>query len=432
MNVAVLGLWHLGSVTAACVAAAGHRVRGWDLDTAAVTRLAAGQPPIYEPGLEDLTRTELASGRLTVTTDIRDAVAGAEIVWITFDTPVDDDDRADVEFVVERIEYALPSVPAGAMVLVSSQLPVGTCRRIEAICAARHAERQLSVACAPENLRLGCAITTFTQPDRVVVGVRADRDRARLTELFRPITDRIEWMSVESAEMTKHAVNAFLATSIAFINEIASLAEHVGADARDVARGLKTEHRIGPHAYLNPGAAFAGGTLARDVTFLRSLGADTHSATAVIDGVQAGNIAHRVWVRERLGREVQPLTGRRVAVWGLTNKPGTDTVRRSEAIALCRWLMGEGVSVAVHDPLAGELPDDLRRAVDREQDPIVAATAADALVVATQWPLYRDVNVDRLAAAMRGHLVLDPNRFLGSTLGADPRFKLIAVGQPHV
>jgi UDPglucose 6-dehydrogenase len=245
--------------------------------------------------------------------------------------------------------------------------------------------------------------------------------------LFAPISSSIEWMSVESAEMTKHAVNAFLGLSVAFINELASLCEQVGADAREVERGLKTEPRIGPGAYLSPGAAFSGGTLARDVAFLREMGRAHDRATPLVDGIEASNRAHRGWAQRRLAKELGTLQGRRIAIWGLTYKPGTDTLRGSGSVELCRWLSSAGASVRAHDPAAAELPKDLAT-VTRTADPLAAATAADALVVATEWPLYRAIDANRLAEVMPAGLVLDPNLFLGRLLANDPRFRLISVG----
>ena len=426
MKVAVLGLWHLGSVTAACTAAAGHAVTGWDPDRPTVASLSAGTPPVAEPGLADLIRAGLAGGALRFVPELRDAVADADLVWIAFDTPVDEEDRADVEFVLGHVRAALPLLKPGALVLSSSQLPVGTLARLEAWHAGA-VGRPASFACAPENLRLGRAIEVFTRPDRIVAGVRGSADRARLTELFAPITDRIEWMSVESAEMTKHAVNAFLATSVVFINELASLCEQTGADAKEVERGLKTESRIGPRAYLGPGAAFAGGTLARDVVFLRTLGERVERPTPLMDGVEASNRAHRGWAQRRLQAELGTLAGRTVAVWGLTYKPGTDTLRRSTALELCRWLASEGAVVRVHDPAATGVPE--LRGLSRTASPLDAAAGADAMVVATEWPDYRAITADQLAAAMPSGLVIDANRFLAPALGADPRFRVMAVGQ---
>jgi UDPglucose 6-dehydrogenase len=236
MRVCVQGLWHLGSVTAACLAAAGHDVVGLDPDTGTIERLREGHPPVLEPGLEDLLERGIASGRLRFSTTSLDAIAGAEVLWVTYDTPVDENDEADVECVVSRIKGVLPLLPAGITVLVSSQLPVGSIGRLEQWMRDRLPNRQIGFASVPENLRLGKALEAFMNPARVVVGVRLLADRERVERLLSPITRKIEWMSVESAEMTKHAINAFLATSITFANEIASLCERVGADAKEVER----------------------------------------------------------------------------------------------------------------------------------------------------------------------------------------------------
>jgi UDPglucose 6-dehydrogenase len=429
VKIAVLGLWHLGSVTAACVASKGHDVVGWDPDPATVDALRGGRPPVGEPGLGGLLSSELAAGRLRFVHDLAEAVAGADLTWLTFDTPVDSDDRADVDYVVRQATAALGHLKNGAVVVSSSQLPVGTVARLERAYSAAVEGRRASFACSPENLRLGKAIDVFLNPDRVVVGIRDDRAKRTIAELFAPITDRIEWMSVESAEMTKHAINAFLATSVTFINEIAGLCEQSGADAKEVERGLKTEKRIGPYAYLGPGTAFAGGTLARDVVFLRTLGRSLDRPTPLMDGVERSNGEHREWARRRLESMFGSPSGRTIAVWGLTYKPGTDTLRRSTAVELCRWLVEAGARVRAHDPSARALPDQLSTVV-RAATAIDAATGADALVIATEWPEYRSVSPDELGHAMAQPVVLDGNRFLATTVGRDSRFTFISVGAP--
>jgi UDPglucose 6-dehydrogenase len=427
VKVAVLGLWHQGAVTAACLASAGHDVAAWDPDAAIVASLGRGEPAVAEPGLRELVAAGQRAGRLRVTSVLGDAVGDAAIVWIAFDTPVDADDRADVDFVLRQAAAAFPHLASGALVISSSQLPVGSVARLEREFAADAGGRQVTFACLPENLRLGRAIEVFTKPDRVVVGVRSDADRAHVEALLAPVTTRLEFMGVESAEMTKHAVNAFLATSIAFINELASICEQYGADARDVERGLKTEARIGPRAYLKPGAAFAGGTLARDVVFLRELGTRAGRATPFFDGVEASNRAHRGWASRRLLEEIGTIAGAAVGVWGLAYKPGTSTLRRSTSVELCKWLVDRGFRVRAHDPQAEALPDTLR-AVVRAATPIDAARGAAALVVATEWPDYREVDADALAQAMPAGVVLDPNGYVARTLGADRRFRVVSVG----
>jgi UDPglucose 6-dehydrogenase len=426
MNVCVFGLWHLGSVTAACVAEHFPTV-GLDPDGAVVAGLAGGRPPIFEPGLEELVRQGLASGRLQFTSDPA-RVAGADLVWVTFDTPVNQDDEADVELVVAKVRELFPHLAGGAVVLISSQVPVGTTARLEQAFAASAAGRRVDFAYSPENLRLGKALDVFRKADRIVVGARTAEARARIEELLAPLGRPIQWMRVESAEMTKHAVNAFLATSVVFINEIAAACEATGADAKEVERGLKSESRIGPGAYLGPGAAFAGGTLARDVAFLLGMGARLGFATPLLAGVKQSNDGHRQWAHRRLGELLGGVSGKTVAVLGLTYKPGTDTLRRSESVGLCHWLVQQGAKVRAYDPAirekSAELPAALALATSLDE----AVSGADAIVVATEWPAFRELSVERLAAGGRRPLVLDANRFLAKTLGEDGRVRYVAVG----
>ena len=244
-----------------------------------------------------------------------------------------------------------------------------------------------------------------------VAGVRRERDKMRLAALF-AFTDRIEWMSVESAEMTKHAINAFLATSVTFANEIASICETVGSDAKEVERGLKSETRIGPKAYLSPGAAFAGGTLARDVAFLNIVGAEHHVNTLLLSSVRLSNNEHKHWVYRKLKTLFPDLSLVRVSVWGLTYKPGTDTLRRSMAVELCERLLSEGAAVRVHDPVVRELPVHWSGQVLQAKDPLDAITGAQALVISTEWPQYKEIVAGDIARSAPGLTVLDANRFL--------------------
>ena len=264
MRIVVSGLWHLGCVTAACLAEH-FEVIGHDPEAGTVAGLAAGTPPIYEPGLTPLIEAGLASGKLRFTFGPAVA-ASADVIWIAYDTPVDANDNPDVEFVFTRIAELLPYARAGALIIISSQMPVGFVARLETY--ARDVGADVAIAYVPENLRLGQALEVFRTPDRVVAGVRSETDKTRLFDLLRPFTTNVVWMSPESAEMTKHALNGFLATSVTFINEIAGICERVGADVKDVERGLKTDVRIGERAYLSAGGGFAGGTLARDVRAL--------------------------------------------------------------------------------------------------------------------------------------------------------------------
>jgi UDPglucose 6-dehydrogenase len=425
MRVAVYGLWHLGCVTAACLAKAEHGVAGLDRDERRIDDLRRAHAPLHEPGLPELLAEGVQSNRLSFHADPAAALADAEIVWVTFDTPVNEQDEADVAFVRARLEEVGPFMKPETLVLISSQVPVGFTRALQR----DWSSKGLRFAYSPENLRLGKAIELFCHPERVVLGVDNDTERTRLTDLFSPFCTRIEWMSLESAEMTKHALNAFLATSVTFINEIARLCEEVGADAKEVERGLKSEGRIGPRAYLSPGAAFAGGTLARDLRFLVHRGKDADMATPMLQGVLASNEIHKHWLRECVERLLTGIAHPLVAVLGLTYKAGTSTLRRSSAIELCRWLKKRGARVRGYDPAVAALSAELKDILELSASPLDAINGSHLTVIATEWPSFRRLNAEDVSARMRQARVLDPNHYLADILGNDPRIRYFAIGK---
>lgn len=429
MNVCVQGLWHLGSVTSACLASVGHDVIGLDVEQATIDGLAEGRAPLFEPGLDALLQAGIASKKLRFSAAPADAVAGAEVLWVAFDTPVDDDDVADVEFVHSQIKAILPLLAEGAVVLVSSQMPVGSIRKLEDFARLNLPNKRLGFACSPENLRLGKAIDIFLKPDRIVVGVRNPESRLILENLLSCITDKIEWMSVESAEMTKHAINAFLATSVTFANEIAAICELVGADAKEVERGLKTEARIGPKAYLSPGGPFAGGTLARDVEFLSVASRASQLSTPLLSSVRPSNDEHKNWVRRKLVAQFGKLDSVTVGIWGLTYKPGTDTLRRSLAVELCDWLLEQGASVRVHDPVVQHLPKRWAGRVINHKLALGVLVDADVLVVGAEWPEFRQQASELVSVAKSDLVVIDANRHLEAAL-ASSGLRYVAVGTP--
>jgi UDPglucose 6-dehydrogenase len=425
MRVTVYGLWHLGCVTAACLAEAGHRVVGLDLDGGLVNNLHHGRPPLHEPGLAELIQQGRAQGNLTFTTDAVAAVHDADVVWVTFDTPVNEADEADVAWVDRQIDAVAPALRPGTVVLLSSQVPVGFTASVERTWD----ERGLHFAVSPENLRLGKALACFRQPERIIVGCRDEHTRAVLRQLLHPLCANLVWMSVESAEMTKHAINAFLATSVTFINELSRICEAVGADAKEVERGLKSEGRIGPKAYLSPGAAFAGGTLARDIRFLMQLSEHWEIAAPLCRGVWASNHAHKDWLRHRLGQMLREVHEPVVAVLGLTYKPGTSTLRRSSSLELCRWLRDQGVRVKGYDPAVRALPEDLDSLLNLCDSPAAVLEGADVAVIATEWPDFKHLPAELFAQAMRRPQVIDQNHFLAA-MASDPRIGYQATGLP--
>lgn len=428
MIIAVVGMWHLGTVSAACLASAGHTVIAFDNDVDTVRGIQKGQLPVFEPGLASLIQQELEVGRLLFSSD-PETLRSAEIIWIGYDTPIDENDRADVDTIIENVATIFPYVGQGVLVLISSQLPVGSTRRLEDIYRRVRPDGTATFAYSPENLRLGKAIESFTRPERVVVGARTSSDRQRIASLLTPFTERIEWMSVESAEMTKHALNAFLATSVVFINELAALCERVGADAKEVERGLKSDARIGPKAYVRPGSAFGGGTLARDLSYLLDLGRTEGLPSHLFSAVRLSNELHKDWARRRLMEVIGDVRGRAIAILGLTYKPGTDTLRRSGAVETCRWLHARGALVVAHDPAVRALPAELRAIIDLRPSPAEALRGAAAALVGTDWPEFTSIKAEDLVKWMQQPIVLDPGRFLEAHLGRDKRIRYLAVGR---
>jgi UDPglucose 6-dehydrogenase len=420
MKIIVQGLWHLGCVTAACCAKH-FQVIGLDFDAANVAKLNQGQVPLLEPGLNELIAAGIAAKRLSFTTDAKAACAGADVLWLCYDTPVNENDESDVESVLANLRNSLAHLAKGALVLISSQLPVGTCANLE------KEFPQFHFACSPENLRLGKAIDSFEKAERVIVGFRSDAKKAMLEELFAPFTSQIIFMRTESAEMVKHALNSFLALSITFINEVARLCEHTGADAKEVSAGLKSEPRIGPKAYLGPGGPFAGGTLARDVVTLTKIAEAKGEKISVIPAIKQSNDLHRGWAFRRLQSRLGDLRGKTIAILGLTYTTNTDTLRRSAAVELCRQLLQAGAKVAAIDPAVNSLPADLS-GVALAAD-AAALDGADAAVVCTEWPQFRQADWLKIVPAMKQPVIVDANRFLEKELKSITGVEHLSVGR---
>ncbi len=429
MRIVIQGLWHLGSVTAACLADAGFETIGLDPDVATVERLKQADVPLHEPGLAKLVANGLAAGRLSFSADIA-VVREADLVWVTFDTPVDEEDQADTAFVERQIEGLYPYLKDGSVVLISAQLPVGATRALAARFAAVARGRGVKFAYSPENLRLGKAIAAFTQPERIIIGTE-DRERSYALEaVLSRFCNTLIWMSLESAEMVKHAINAFLAASVTFINEIAVICEHVGARAGDVEEGLRSEPRIGRKAYLKPGAAFAGGTLARDVVFLGQL-AQAHSLTTpLIGSIITSNAAHRRWPFRRLSERFNgDLRGRTVAILGLSYKAGTDALRRSASIELCRDLLKSGARVQAFDPVIKVLPPELAAGIELSPSIDDALQGTEAVVVASEWPEFKAIAPNVFTERMRDPFVIDQNGLLSELARASSGVTYAALGR---
>ncbi|MGD1087185.1 MAG: nucleotide sugar dehydrogenase [Verrucomicrobiota bacterium] len=421
MKIVVHGLWHLGSVTAACCSKH-FQVVGLDFDTTNVAKLNSSNAPLFEPGLNELIAAGIASKKLSFTNDPKIACANAEILWLCYDTPVDENDESDAESVLANLRKVLPHLPKDVLILISSQLPVGTCAKLE------KEFPQFHFACSPENLRLGKAIDSFEKTERVIVGIRDDTQKPLLEKLFAPFTPQIIFMRTESAEMVKHALNSFLALSIAFINEVARICELTGADAKEVSVGLKSEPRIGHKAYLDPGGPFAGGTLARDVVTLTTLADAKGEKFSIISAIKQSNDLHRGWVFRRLQSRLGDLRGKKIAVLGLAFTTNTDTLRRSASVELCNQLIDTGANVSAFDPAVKNLSAELSK-IQLASEISAALNDADAIVVCTEWPQFRQADWPKIISKMRRKIFVDANRFLEKELKTLPGVEHFSVGR---
>lgn len=419
-KICVIGLWHLGCVYAACLAELGYSVIGADENVQVVSNLRIGKAPLFEPGLDDLVSKGIAAGKLSFITDISAAAAIADFVVLAYDTPIDEHDRVNLSIVFHAV-YLLKSNLHTTLV-VSSQVPVGTCDEIE---------KQLDsagVAYVPENLRLGQAIERFMNPDMIVIGANNAVVATKVKKLFAPIRSKIIEMDLRSAEMTKHALNSFLATSISFANEIGNICDLVGADGLKVAAALRSDSRIGSKALVRPGLGFAGGTLARDLRSLQETARKHGFSSTLIDAVLDVNEKQNYSVINRLRRVMGVFTGKTITIFGLTYKPGTDTLRRSAALEIIKQLEKENAVVKAYDPRVQGLVGNTI-AVNLFQDPYCACEGSDALVILNELPEFTNMDFKKIGRIMRTAFVLDTQNLLDSSKMIDSGIKYVGLGR---
>jgi len=427
--VAVIGLWHQGIVAAACLADFGYDVVAADVDAAKIKTLCDGRAPLYEPGLDELIRKGLDAGKLRFTTDLAAAAKGCADVLVMHDTPVDANDQSDLSVVFRDVEAIAPGLAEGCVMLVTAQVPVGTCDKLAAAVRAKRPGLKFGLAYSPENLRLGQAIERFRKPALPVIGSDDAWALDRVEQLLAPCGVKWERVNLRTAEMAKHALNAFLATSVTFANELGNLCDEVGADGVRLAQVLRLEPRIGPKAMLMPGLGFSGGTLARDMQTLRGLGDRFGIETRMLDGIWESNKRQNELVVRKLKKMLGALKGVPVAVFGLTYKPDTSTLRRSASLEIIAEIVREGAVVAAHDPKAdrGELASHREfRFVD---DVYEAARGAQAVVIITGWAEYRKLDAAKLKQVMARPVVIDTNNMLDAAAMEQAGFVYLDIGR---
>ncbi len=431
MKITMIGTGYVGLVTGTCFAESGNDVTCLDVDSRKVQMLNDGGVPIYEPGLEELVKRNAAAGRLTFTTSYEEAIPSAQCIFICVGTPQDESGAADLRYVQSAAESMAPYLDANAVVVCKSTVPVGTNRRVAAWIEAK-TDTAFSIASNPEFLKEGAAIDDFTKPDRVVVGVDDPAAAEILLELYRPfLRTEKPFISVriESAEMIKYAANCMLATKISFINEMANICERVGADINEVRKGIGHDARIG-FAFLFPGVGYGGSCFPKDVRALAALASEYGVEPRILRTVdETNNQQKQVLFRKLLDYFAGDLTGRTIAVWGLSFKPRTDDIREAPALVLIHSLLEAGAIVKVHDPVALE---NVRKEIgdritycDHHYD---ACEGADAIAIVTEWNEFRNPDFDYIKLKMKSPVIFDGRNLYDRTKMAARGFYYSGIG----
>jgi UDPglucose 6-dehydrogenase len=410
MRVTIVGSGYVGLVAGACLAETGNDVVCADVDPRKIARLVESDIPIYEPGLEQLVRRNRVEGRLSFTTDVGAAVEHGKVVFIAVGTPPGEDGSADLQHVLSVARTIGQHMNEPKVVVTKSTVPVGTAERVRS--AIRGETRVPFHICSnPEFLKEGAAIEDFMKPDRVILGVDSDEARDVMADLYAPFVrtgNPVLFMDIPSAEVTKYAANAMLATRISFMNQIADLCERVGADVSMVRKGIGTDRRIGS-AFLFPGPGYGGSCFPKDVRALAHTAREMGMEPSLLEAVEAVNDRQKLVLLTKLVRRLGPrLAGRQVAVWGLSFKAETDDMRESPALTLVDGILGAGGSVRAHDPKAMEAAREIYG--DRlyyAHDPYEALAGADALVIVTEWLVYRNPDFEKMRSLLKAPIIFD-------------------------
>jgi UDPglucose 6-dehydrogenase len=408
-RVTVIGSGYVGLVAGACFAETGNDVVCADHDEAKIAGLLRGQLPIYEPGLEPIVARNAAEGRLRFTTDLPSAIRHGDVIFIAVGTPPGEDGSADLQHVLDVATTIGKNLDRFKVVVTKSTVPVGTAEKVRAALRAV-TDADFAVASNPEFLKEGAAIDDFMKPDRVVLGVDDPRAETLLRDLYAPYVRSgapIHFMDIPSAEVTKYAANAMLATRISFMNQIADLCERVGADVFSVRRGIASDSRIGS-AFLFPGPGYGGSCFPKDVKALAHTSRSVGMMPDLLDAVEAVNARQKQVMFQKLHALLGDVKGKTIAVWGLAFKAGTDDMRESPAVTLIEALLAGGAKVQAHDPEAMEVARGLwGDRVTFASEPYAAVQGADALAVVTEWLVYRTPDFDRIKAALRSPVIVD-------------------------
>jgi UDPglucose 6-dehydrogenase len=421
-NVCVFGLWHLGSVTSACLANSGYSVTGIDKNFATIEAFQKGKSPIFEPGLDDMIRKNIDNGRLQFTTESEKAINSADFIILTIDTVVDDKDRVDLSSVYDAINEISMHLKNRSTVIIQSQVPVGTCNEFIQIIKKKRPDVSFGLAYCPENLRLGKAIEVFEKPDRIIIGADDQETANKVSEFFYILSCPKIRMDLKSAEMTKHSINSFLATCISFINWVGMVCEDVGADPKMVSEGLRSESRVGRILPLLPGLGFAGGTLGRDLRILESLSNNLKIKPNLAKDILEINHVQNVSIIKKLLKLFGTLNGLKVCIFGLTYKPGTNTLRRSNSVEIINEILKLDTEVNAYDPAIPHVDTITSEKFHIYSSPYSAVEDTDILLIFTDWPEFKNLDYKKIYNKMKNPTIIDMKSFLDENILRDLGF----------
>lgn len=431
MHIAVIGTGYVGLVTGACFAEFGVDVTCVDIDEEKIARLSAGEMPIYEPGLEQLVTKNMQSGRLRFTTDIKQAVEQALVIFLAVGTPPKADGSPDLSYVEAAARSVAEHMNGYKVIVTKSTVPIGTGEYLRGLVRERNPKVNFGMVSNPEFLREGAAINDFMRPDRVVIGSRDDEAIAIMRDLYRPlylIEAPVVITSLEAAELTKYAANAFLATKISFINEIANMCDSIGCDVHDVARAIGMDRRIG-NKFLHPGPGFGGSCFPKDTQALASVARQFGRDSLIVDAVIEVNRRQRMAMVPKIEKLVGSLEGKTIAVLGLAFKPETNDMREAPAIDIIRELLKKGARVRAYDPVAMIEAAEVLPDVNYADDEYSAVTDADALVFVTEWNQFRALDMARVRDLMRAPKVADLRNIYEPSDMHELGFEYVGIGR---
>lgn len=432
MHIAVIGTGYVGLVTGACFAEFGVDVTCVDIDADKIARLAAGEMPIYEPGLEQLVMKDMQSGRLRFTTDIKQAVEQALVIFLAVGTPPQSDGSPNLSFVEAAAQSIAQHMNGYKVIVTKSTVPIGTGEWLRGLIREKQKARlNFGIVSNPEFLREGAAINDFMRPDRVVIGSRDEEAIAIMRDLYRPlylIEAPFVITSLEAAELTKYAANAFLATKISFINEIANMCESIGCDVHDVARAIGMDRRIG-NKFLHPGPGFGGSCFPKDTQALASVARQFGRDSLIVDAVIEVNRRQRQAMVPKIEKLVGELKGKTIAILGLAFKPETDDMREAPSVDIINSLLERGAKVVAYDPVAMVEAAKVLPKVEYVEDEYVAVANADALVFVTEWNQFRALDMKRIHDLMKSPRIADLRNIYQPEDMRELGFEYVGVGR---